>query len=42
MDRLTGAAEAVTFIRALTRFIITPPAGSFDVAFSTSAEADHD
>ncbi|KQX14907.1 AP endonuclease [Streptomyces sp. Root431] len=41
MDRLTGAAEAVTFLRHLSR--ISPPAASFDAAFDTSASgADHE
>ncbi|MFB8275419.1 sugar phosphate isomerase/epimerase family protein [Nocardia colli] len=33
MDRLAGAPEALTFIRGLNA--ITPPAASFDAAFST-------
>ena len=41
LDRLTGAAEAVTFLRHLSR--ISPPAASFDAAFDTSASgADHE
>jgi hypothetical protein len=33
MDRIVGAADALAFVRALTR--IEPPTASFDAAFSS-------
>jgi len=37
MDRLTGAPDALAFVRGLT--VIKPPAAAFDAAFGTSREA---
>jgi hypothetical protein len=35
MDRLRGAAEAITFLR---QFDFDPPAAAFDAAFSSSPD----
>jgi sugar phosphate isomerase/epimerase len=40
MDRLVGAAEAVEYVRKLA--MISPPAASFDAAFSSTNAADDD
>ena len=37
MDRLTGAPDALAFVRGLT--VIKPPTAAFDAAFGTSREA---